>query len=676
MVLTEQANKQHSIDYLFVGLGAANSLILLAFEKSGLLKPNNFVVIEPSFESLQNKTFCFWADESELAKHDLHTLINYQWPRLQFSSHASQDIDPYQYYCVEGKTLYQKAKKVIDQLQPLFYTTELTKESIHINQNKIEIEIENNQFVVNKIFDNRPPLYNPPKTNESHLLQSFYGWRIKTDDSKFNTSTAILMDFDIPQQGNCRFVYVLPFSENSALFEVTKFGKTKIGKDEAKLILKDYIKTDKYIIEEEEEGCIPMSSALLQRGQSISKNWIDTGSRANLIKPSTGYAFLKMAEDATSIAEHEKSNAQLIYTREKVISRYRFYDRLLLKIIEQQPDKGKGIFQALFKNIQTKKVLTFLKEKSTIADELKIFSVLPIFLFLKTAFKDVLFSLLRISPVAQTLLLTFLCLILSHFKFEYAIWFLLAFGFFTIGISHGAIDHLTQKDIRNKTDLTKFVVSYVAKGIALGLIWYWQPDIALLAFLIFSAWHFGQADFEAWNLPTGTYSFLWGFIILGLLLVGHYNETLAILEYLPGLVSLENLKTVQPDFILWMQALFYMAGIMLVVLKRKFYILLSLLNLFLLGYLPLLISFGLFFVFQHSQHGFTFLKDQLSLSNKQFFLKAFPFSFAGSLFIVSFTFLVNQPNWGIFFILLSCLSMPHILSMDVFYNVTRLKKIV
>jgi hypothetical protein len=87
-------------------LGLAYSLILWAFEKSGLLKQNNFFVIESSFESLLNKTFCFWSDDSELAKRDLHTLINHLRPKLQFSSHASQNFDHYQYYYVEEKTLF------------------------------------------------------------------------------------------------------------------------------------------------------------------------------------------------------------------------------------------------------------------------------------------------------------------------------------------------------------------------------------------------------------------------------------------------------------------------------------------------------------------------------------------------------------------------------------------
>ncbi|MCU0384203.1 MAG: Brp/Blh family beta-carotene 15,15'-dioxygenase, partial [Cyclobacteriaceae bacterium] len=117
----------------------------------------------------------------------------------------------------------------------------------------------------------------------------------------------------------------------------------------------------------------------------------------------------------------------------------------------------------------------------------------------------------------------------------------------------------------------------------------------------------------------------------------------------------------------------YFFGIGLAVYTKNVYVILSLFNMYLLSYLPLLVSFGLFFIFQHSQHGFIYLKNQLTLTTKQFFIKALPFSFAGSLFIVLFIFLTNKPDWGLFFILLSCLSMPHVISMDLFYRTQKIE---
>jgi hypothetical protein len=61
------------------------------------------------------------------------------------------------------------------------------------------------------------------------------------------------------------------------------------------------------------------------------------------------------------------------------------------------------------------------------------------------------------------------------------------------------------------------------------------PDVALLVFIAFSAWHFGQADFKQWNLKQGFISFIWGLIVLATILLFHLDETIGVLEQIQGL---------------------------------------------------------------------------------------------------------------------------------------------
>ena len=52
------------------------------------------------------------------------------------------------------------------------------------------------------------------------------GWFIKTEkDGIFDDSMATFMDFNLPQNGNTRFMYVLPIDKKTALFEYTLFSK-------------------------------------------------------------------------------------------------------------------------------------------------------------------------------------------------------------------------------------------------------------------------------------------------------------------------------------------------------------------------------------------------------------------------------------------------------------------
>ena len=106
---------------------------------------------------------------------------------------------------------------------------------------------------------------------------------------------------------------------------------------------------------------------------------IRIGTAAGQVKASTGYAFTRMNEDARQIVGG--------MSRKKP-TRFRFYDRLLLSIINNDTAKIPFVMSQLFKSVSMPRILAFLDEKSTLSQEIKIFSQLPIRLFLKHAWKN------------------------------------------------------------------------------------------------------------------------------------------------------------------------------------------------------------------------------------------------------------------------------------------------
>jgi hypothetical protein len=67
-------------------------------------------------------------------------------------------------------------------------------------------------------------------------------------------------------------------------------------------------------------------------------------------------------------------------------------------------------------------------------------------------------------------------------------------------------------------------------------------------------------------------------------------------------------------------------------------------------------------------HGWRHLKADLQSTSFNLWLKALPFSMGGALIFLIFMMLNNKDFFGIFFIVLSCISLPHIISMDKFYR--------
>ena len=88
------------------------------------------------------------------------------------------------------------------------------------------------------LFDSRPTLFN---SNEKNLLQHFIGFEVVFKDNILDKTKITLMDFQNFTNG-INFMYILPFSENRALFEPTYFS-TKIFKTSIyKKCLVNYLK--------------------------------------------------------------------------------------------------------------------------------------------------------------------------------------------------------------------------------------------------------------------------------------------------------------------------------------------------------------------------------------------------------------------------------------------------
>lgn len=133
---------------------------------------------------------------------------------------------------------------------------------------------------------------------------------------------------------------------------------------------------------------------------------------------------------------------------------------------------------------------------------------------------------------------SFFCLWLNSFFLE-STQILIAFSFiFTFGILHGANDLIL---IENTTTATKRVsfkknlLHYIIVVVLGLLLFYGLPVLALLLFIIVSAFHFGDQqglyfDLEAPNMIRSSYPFVYGILILFLLFFFHESEVESIIN--------------------------------------------------------------------------------------------------------------------------------------------------
>lgn len=660
------------VDYLFSGAGASATLLLLNMEKQGLLQDKKILIIDPDTKHNNDKTYCFWSEQNEPLTLLCRNLISHQWDEVSVNRNIKESLLPKKYFHISSIDVYKELRRIINQYN--FQRIEGSVIEMITIENGVKVITDSSVWESSLVFDSRPPKYLPPKNDDTHLLQSFIGYVITTDDPILNTNCMDLMDFNVDQLGATQFMYVLPLGEGKMLVELTRFGIEAITQKEANSVLDLYItqRFGNFQILDIEIGCIPMSTA------DISVEYlpgvIAIGGRAGAVKPSTGYAFKNMFNHAERLADSLKRNIKPAVITDS--SRFRFYDRLLLLILTKQPFQGKPIFEALFKKNEIKNVFLFLDEKTTLIQDIRIFLTLPIKPFLKAVGWVVSSRMQRILIPFILLLLSLLFLLLFKTApqlFNFVQITMFTAGMFLVGIPHGAVDHLLETGNFKSRIKPGFVIKYIGLALFNLVIWIFFPTVALLFFIGYSAWHFGQNDWREWqpNNINSLKNYIWGIFIFGIILCGHITETNTIL-YNMNVFKLP-LSDVEGKIV---SALIVFVAIAWAVFKKRWRMIFSSLMLLVSIELPLISSFGLYFIGQHSLNGWSHLKQGMSVDNKSLYLKALPFTIGALVLFAAFIYLLrnnyltefNESLITIFFVFISCISFPHVMVMNRFYN--------
>jgi Brp/Blh family beta-carotene 15,15'-monooxygenase len=181
------------------------------------------------------------------------------------------------------------------------------------------------------------------------------------------------------------------------------------------------------------------------------------------------------------------------------------------------------------------------------------------------------------------------------------------------------VEHLLAKGQLESRPSIRFVIRYLGAAILYLIGWLIFPLTALLFFLLYSIWLFGQNDMNEWqpraNNPIN--NLVSGLILFSVILCSHISETNAILSTMriPSMPlsdqqgKVASLLLLVYDFTwgFWKRypAMIITSCISTVGIQ-----------------LPLLTVFRLYFIGQHSVNGWKHLKQGLCTNNSSLFLKA------------------------------------------------------
>ncbi|MBW0176893.1 Brp/Blh family beta-carotene 15,15'-dioxygenase [Sediminibacterium sp.] len=299
----------------------------------------------------------------------------------------------------------------------------------------------------------------------------------------------------------------------------------------------------------------------------------------------------------------------------------------------------------------------------------------------------------------------FLLLFLHHFIFsipQNAQWIFFVITILVAGIPHGALDHLVAQQnsiAQNKYfSSLRFYLTYLSRMVIYGACWYLFPSIAMILFIVMSAFHFGETDINiplsSSNMSERIFQIAYGLMIVFVLVFSHREEVLPILLFLEPstdsilftlfqqtsilillsvtvvfmLLSLAWLQIKQPQSLKWYFSQFAQIGSLIVAMI----------------FLPFPMAFAFYFGCWHSLHSLENIRRHLSGSGNNTLLitdvlkKCIPYSVIAFTGITLLALVANYTGnkyllLFIFFVGIAILTAPHLEVMSTMYTQVRKK---
>lgn len=271
-----------------------------------------------------------------------------------------------------------------------------------------------------------------------------------------------------------------------------------------------------------------------------------------------------------------------------------------------------------------------------------------------------------------------------------------------IGIPHGATDHLLFFSIaqnmpgdRHKIQL-RFYATYLGIMAAYGLLWYLSPQLSFILFIIVSFYHFGQENLKAfrWKSPYLKYiSFMVsGVFLLATPLLADMDSALPIIKSIMGLNDKIFVNTQQCRQLSYAVGIIYGFFIVALMMSRNIGIgagTKELINCAILFSLfvstPLMMGFAVYFSLWHALPSIieqiNFLKiKQVKYNFKSHVRNLAPYTILSIIGIFVGLYMLDNSSLsaktGIGFMFLSIITLPHIVLMDKFHEMSAEKSIV
>ena len=368
------------VDVLVIGGGAAGLSLgrRIALSNSG----RRVLILDGRGDYTDDRTWSFWSN----ASHDMRHLIRHEWRQWRFDDGASlhdHGVAGQTYQTIRGLDFYNEARRVIARNRSVELKLGVKVTGLRAAQPdgsgaRVAVETSEGPLIARHVVDTRPP------SGPALLFQCFAGSEIDHGGLlPFRPDVAGLMTRMRVDEHGFAFTYVLPFTTTTALVEFTRFSRRalsplQLAQERDAELRALGLGTSRVI--REERGVLPMGA--FEDPLAVPAGVVMAGNGGGAIRPSTGYAFMRIQRWATDCASRlARGLAPVGHPRDGVMQRQ--LDRIFLQVLRETPERTPEYFMALASRVAPDRLLRFLTDRATPLDMAAMVASLPVAPFLQ-----------------------------------------------------------------------------------------------------------------------------------------------------------------------------------------------------------------------------------------------------------------------------------------------------
>lgn len=372
-------------DYVIAG-GGMSGLSLAYYLTLSTLRDRSVLIIDKEVKNSNDRTWCFW----ERGDGPFEPILFRKWNTVDFygtTLSGSLNIGDYQYKMLRGIDFYDHIKAHLAN----FPNVEFRQGTINRLKDTADggfLIVDDEPIIADFVFDSTY-LLNLKNPENHNLLQHFKGWVITTEKPCFDVNRPRMMDFRVAQEGDCRFLYVLPFNEKTAMVEYTIFNDHLLAPEAYEASLRTYIDqfldTGTYQISETEFGVIPMSDE--PTSENPAEHIVRIGTSGGYTKASTGYTFQRTQRYLRELVNMLAATGRPERRRSWFTKPFKgWLDSVLLNVLQNKRHPADDIFTRLYERNPPARIFRFLDEDTSLWEDLRIMNSVPITPFMAGAF--------------------------------------------------------------------------------------------------------------------------------------------------------------------------------------------------------------------------------------------------------------------------------------------------